>query len=162
MYIEVARRRSGKTQRIIKEAIKILRENKNNFVCIVNYSRDSSRDIIHRIKELTFDSRNLLLSEFSRIKFVVAYDRIGYISLDFRKYHTVFFDEFSMFRELIPISNGYYSSSPGNVEQIKFLTGFTGGKYYKRQIACKLLKKEHKRKSKTNLSRQKKIKTKIF
>lgn len=148
MYIEVARRRSGNTQRIVNEILKILRNDKFAKVAVTSHIREAVIELDIRIMESEISKE-----EYNRINFFSVSDMMWMHRERFNNYHTVFFDNFVHIRYLEPLSNGYYVSFPGDIEKLKFLTGFTGGKYYKRQIACKLLKKEHKRKSKTNLSR---------
>lgn len=148
MYIEVARRRSGNTQRIVNEILKILRNDKIAKVAVTSHIRNAIIELDMRIM-----GSGIRSEEYNRIKFFSVADRDWMRRERFNQYHTVFFDEFAQMRYLEPIPNGYYVSSPGAYAKLEFLTGFTGGKYYKRQIACRLLKKEHKRKNKKNLSR---------
>jgi hypothetical protein len=125
-----------------------LREDKTAKVAVTSYIRDAIIELDMRIM-----GSGIRSEEYNRIKFFNVADRDWMHRTRFSQYHTIFFDEFAQMRYLEPMPNGYYVSSPGEYRKLEFLTGFTGGKYYKRKIACRLLKKEYKGKSKTNLSR---------
>lgn len=149
MYIELASRRSGKTKRIINESIKILREDKTARVAITSFTRNSVLDLDMRMTEL-----GLSPQEYNRIYWFSVANRHWYRSYIFSDFKKVFFDEFTRMRYLMPVRNGYYVGTPESItEPIRNLIKANNGKYVRRFVSCKILKKKHEGKSKTNLSR---------
>lgn len=150
MYVEIAPRQSGKSYNIAVEVLKILRKDVNAKVAITAHIRDAIIDLEMKIIYLGISSQ-----EYNRIHWFNVADRNWMHGKDFYKYHTVFFDEFAHMRYVEPMRNGYYVGTPNrnNNENIIRIIKSNGGKYVRKERTCRLHKKEHKGKGKTNLSR---------
>ena len=140
MHIELGGRQSGKTETIIRETLRILKKSPHNEVCIVGTLKDSCVDIDCRIQERFPYEINA--DEYNRITFVNQNSDYAIRITNFRKFHTVFFDEFcEMNRKLEPLENGFYIGTATNRGTFLRIARCNNRNYFRRKIICRISKK---------------------